>query len=94
MRHTPGPWKAIDDGEDYIVITDVGQNFGICRLEEISNESRKAMTSNARLIAAAPEMLELVHHLISFTVNAVSPDDFFEIREKCYRVLDKVRGES
>lgn len=54
------------------------------------NESEQ----NANLIAAAPEMLELVETLLSVTVNAVDPNGFSEIREKCYRVIAKARGES
>lgn len=55
-NHTPGPWKIIDWDEDYIAITDHVQDYGVCRLEEVSSETRAVMQANARLIAACPEM--------------------------------------
>lgn len=61
--HTPGPWKIVDHDEEYITITDVEQMYGICRIEEDASESRRSMTANARLIAAAPELLEALQGL-------------------------------
>lgn len=50
--------------------------------------------SDTCLIAAAPEMYELVEILLGVTVNAVAAEDFSEIRERCWSVLAKARGES
>ncbi len=50
--HTPGPWEMIDD---YGIGFDIdSKNHHICRLT--SNNTR--FEANARLIAAAPELLE------------------------------------
>ena len=58
MKHTPGPWKLIDDDMDYIAITDAEQEFGVCRLELDAHIDRETMKADARLIVAAPEMFE------------------------------------
>lgn len=63
---TPGPWKIIDHDEDYIAITDDEQMYGICKIEEDASENRSAMKANARLIAAAPELLEALKETIAW----------------------------
>lgn len=50
-KHTPGPWKMGEDGE---VLTDSPNEF----LVAMSNIHRPQYEANARLIAAAPELLE------------------------------------
>ena len=53
MTHTPGPWKAITGGADAKVVCPDGRSFLIGDI--IYHDENK---SNARLIAAAPELLE------------------------------------
>ena len=48
--HTPGPWKTW--GLWVCEENDPGHNVGICMMEE-----RPEASANARLIAAAPELL-------------------------------------
>ncbi len=95
MKHTSGPWKIIDDNMEYIAITDLEQEFGICRLEEIASESRETMIANANLIAAAPEMLmalvKIQRIYNDFSGNAKVP--IHEIRELIKIILKKARGE-
>lgn len=56
MKHTPGPWKIIDHGEDTISITDAVQDEGVCVVG--SAYERTTIKANAKLIAAAPELLD------------------------------------
>jgi len=53
-KHTPGPWMAAEMGVIANGLTTHG-NFYVCSLIDPNNEEDKA---NARLIAAAPDMLE------------------------------------
>ena len=67
VGHTPGPWKlqtetprrpaSVIDTSDQIV----AEVFGYSR------DSRKA---NARLIAAAPEMLEALRHALDYVTDS------------------------
>ena len=52
MTHTPGPWKAITGGADAKVVCPDGRSFLIGDI--IYHDENK---SNARLIAAAPDLL-------------------------------------
>jgi len=52
--HTPGPWKLLNDGRQAIVRLDDGEL--IADLDIVDNDQANA---NARLIAAAPELLSL-----------------------------------
>jgi hypothetical protein len=60
VTHTPGPWR-IEQGV-YIMPPENSTQFSICKMGGIQREeSRKA---NARLIAAAPELLEACKALL------------------------------
>lgn len=64
QKHTPGPWAIIDDVTDaaigYRAIVAIdGENFG----ETICNPSPMG-EANARLIAAAPELLAALQGLL------------------------------
>ena len=52
--HTPGPWHIMDHDKEMIYITSA--DGGICKIPSIRHfEQQKA---NAKLISAAPELLE------------------------------------
>jgi hypothetical protein len=64
MKHTKGPWMHDDDGfiyagsgEDYVTIADPN-----CTKDLDLDE----MEANARLIAAAPEMIKFIHEFAQF----------------------------
>ena len=71
-KHTPGPWN--DFNHSWCETSIVAPNFdhAICRLDinhatEDSQESDEAvMAANARLIAAAPDLLEALQHAIDW----------------------------
>lgn len=76
-KHTPGPWKLIDRGESFELArywigageTDWRGPSEICSV--LTNKDTKA---NARLIAAAPEMLEALKAALGMS----SPIDRYE----------------
>jgi hypothetical protein len=84
MKHTKGPWKYVKSTSYHSI-----QAEGPCDIARLVNSNREA---NAHLVSAAPEMLELVEILLNMTVNAVDPEGFSDIRNKCYQVLAKAKG--
>lgn len=55
MKHTKGPWKYVDS---LFIDTECGLSVAQVLSEDIKN--RKEFISNAYLIAAAPEMLDVL----------------------------------
>ena len=68
-KHTPGPWRVFEHSWCDTSIGAPGTSNAICRLDinhatEESQEADEAqMAANARLIAAAPELLEALQRL-------------------------------
>jgi hypothetical protein len=66
VGHTPGPWKVTDDSEigrpDRLFISFNDGEFDF-DLAEINSEHADDARANARLIAAAPEMLQCLYKL-------------------------------
>jgi hypothetical protein len=62
-QHTPGPWevKRQINGEDFYIAD--GPNFDVCEIIVGHARSQEAAEANARLIAAAPDMLEFLQAL-------------------------------
>ena len=95
-KHTPGPWKVRN--QYWIVGPDGGS---ICKTEYADGIAVKSREENARLIAAAPDLLEALRVLTqeadSFSVDGV----YFH--EKCfghkgldmaYDAIEKATGET
>lgn len=59
--HTPGPWKDILEGYDYVVRSEGGQGYRVLSIRTGVIPS----PPDARLIAAAPEMLDTLAELIA-----------------------------
>ena len=59
-KHTPGPWKSYeDDGFINLMVVDAEGYY----IAEAMGRTKKNMEANARLIAAAPELLEALEKL-------------------------------
>lgn len=58
-KHTPGPWKAGEMGDRFIVFVDDGTNTSTTIADEIKDEE------DARLIAASPELLDALVGLLN-----------------------------
>lgn len=69
MSHTPGPWKVVVESKDWLksglaIIDAPESGRSICRTYEVfGDKDPKENIANARLIAAAPELLELMKEL-------------------------------
>jgi hypothetical protein len=80
--HTPGPWKLSEKNPD-AVISSVGNYVADCGASMIIPPAEQA--ANARLIAAAPDLLSALDHLQS------SPNDPRNHR-RALNALAKARG--
>ena len=67
-RHTPGPWKYAGDGSQEVYERKGG--FCICRVNHSPAFYDGVATANARLIAAAPDLIEALKSLVE-----ISDDD-------------------
>lgn len=86
MKHTPGPWEYFDIPEDK------NGNMGyyaICTKEKVNKLSgeffhlaKTYKEANAKLIAAAPMLLEALQQLVSrINHNAVNFDELPEVMQ-------------
>lgn len=70
MSHTPGPWRAVAPGTDgsqflnWIVGTDVGNTL-VSVVSVIAPHAVAYCEADARLIAAAPDLLAALKHVQS-----------------------------
>jgi hypothetical protein len=61
MSHTPGPWEI--DEPHQIWAKSVGEYVAITKVEQWETIPREQAEANARLMAAAPELLETLKNL-------------------------------
>ena len=67
-KHTPGPWKVkhSETKDSFNVIGTIpGRLYKVCRCPYLRQEwDKKEAEANAKLIAAAPELLEALQELV------------------------------
>lgn len=67
---TPGPWKVFEHSWSETSIVADGFDHGICLLdinhatEESQDQDAEVMSANARLISAAPDLLEALRMML------------------------------
>ena len=116
MSHTPGPWKITESANAIVVMGPNAQHVVIIPLfkeyawskEEWEGlnleEKNKVSIANARLVAAAPELLECLQHIQGIVSESqgvagwhqngqIASWDELGLREEIDAVLAKVRGE-
>lgn len=59
-RHTPGPWRIVEKSDDERLSIEAGDMF-IARTDPCM-----AQEANARLIAAAPDLLEALQEVLGY----------------------------
>lgn len=72
MSHTPGPWRVLDgvaDGGGICIGPEIDGVGAHCTINFNGGDSE----ANARLIAAAPELLEFVYRIARLYENTDSP---------------------
>lgn len=71
--HTPGPWTVADQGPSDLYILATAPRALIGRVDTDDRADRREAEADARLIAAAPELLALVHQLIEWERETDDP---------------------
>ena len=110
-NHTPGPWKSVwnsEEGLDVFAHIEDARGEWVAqlwsRVEEDLRQSPEETKANARLIAAAPKLLqiaEMVERIIHLGNVAEDSDDAMEewfesqegLEELVSETLKEVRGE-
>lgn len=89
-QHTSGPWE-LHTGTDYICISDSkGEDILSDLLWPVYDEKEMA---NARLMTAAPEILETLETLCDPDWHRVDPVGFAEAQNKARAIVAKAKGE-
>ena len=71
-QHTPGPW-AVENWEPTRDLWLIAGNHRICHFD--SNEPMAVVDANARLIAAAPELLAALLQLLAPVSRSLAEND-------------------
>lgn len=87
ISHTPGPW-IVDPAEDVplAVIQDTPDGFGVAEIVAQGPEGE----ADARLIAAAPDMLEALQRIVAVTYH--DPDLYGDILGWACAAIAKAEG--
>ena len=97
-KHTPGPWKIFKGTRNDVLLTRVERKD---RFHGIVNEANLPLAeiilgstdANARLIAAAPEMLEALEIAVKFFTDNY-PKGELSWMEKLEAAIRKAKGET
>ena len=88
LKHTPGPWMVIECDDDaewlrlpYFYVQN--ENLDIAEIHDCDDMSLAEAEANARLIAAAPEMLESL-------INCCMDENWSA--EDVYKIIEKATG--
>lgn len=89
-KHTPGPWtirlsRPIGEWQAYVVHGPDGSAIAFC------NSSVAPNHANARLIAAAPELLAVLHNVAGMLPVAAQlhPDDLLKLQNSIVAAIAK-----
>ena len=88
-KHTPGPWEAVqDDSGEWAIWHSYGDKGQFCTFNVIGINDE----ADARLIAAAPEMLELVQYALAVTKEGLPLGK--QWKERTREAIAKAKGET
>ena len=83
-QHTPGPWTL----SERMTIWSESDRLIACCCADSLNAPTASETANARLIAAAPDLLAALHEAIQF----IDPIASFTAYGRCAAALAKAEG--
>jgi hypothetical protein len=69
VKHTPGPWSATEWADGFRIVTDNREHDYVAAIhgkDQPRSGWVKEATANAKLIAAAPELLEALQKMLDF----------------------------
>lgn len=83
MKHTPGPW--INEDPHIVPAT---RRYAICEMNELPHFHEEEAATNARLVAAAPELVAALQHFIA--VVPVADADLAAPWEQAVKLLNRI----
>ena len=92
-KHTPGPWRVVDSWNDYMVESQNGEEI---IWQDGPHDTPTINEANARLIAAAPDLLEALESMLQSFLITQSLDDY-PIDAPCNKAraaIAKAKGEA
>jgi hypothetical protein len=96
MSHTPGPWHAEFGPQGGYVISDDERGHTVCLRSPWPMRMGES-EANARLIAAAPDLLSALEALVNGPgegrVSPSEPDSFERRIDRARRAIAKAKGE-
>lgn len=90
QQHTPGPW--IQGCEDFPNSGDIYAEDGSLIAEVFVNGEPESMVANARLIAAAPDLLALLEDWLASFVDSIEGGEADELVEATRKAISKATG--
>jgi len=92
-KHTPGPWKQMKRANATVSNADESRIVAACGGYSSNMDDGKHLyenLANAKLIAAAPEMLETLYEIIGYIQRSERESMFAgNIRRKCEAAIKK-----
>ena len=95
-KHTPGPWQYAFEGGTTAFITESDGSTIFCLRTTENTTAHKGLAANARLIAAAPELLEALLVMLR-DYMAVHGDGDLEMQPAIYqaqKAIAKATGDA
>lgn len=97
QKFTPGPWSLLFNDKTKVVLEQQGVAVFIADTYAGFTKSEEEQKANAALIAAAPEMYDLLEHYLGLIQKAsegdtVAEQKIFEQAADIEKVLKKARG--
>lgn len=90
-QHTPGPWSFSSKGGSNGTV--LSGDFVIARCQRIDGDEWKQQSrANARLIAAAPELLEALNELLARSENFHAANVAFKDFDAARCAMEKARA--
>ena len=78
MEHTPGPWRVFDRYDPLVIATD-SDGMKIAYMSDRGPRGTSNVQANAQLIAAAPDLLEIVKsHVLAWDDNYGGEPAYFK----------------
>jgi hypothetical protein len=94
--YTPGPWHVVPygDGNALVICTEPDGNWRICFLATPGDSSGawETIKADARLIAAAPQMVEALQDILEYSGGAASALDDEYVMDRARAALSKALG--
>lgn len=103
IRHTPGPWELgeYEDALGYDCMTGGvkvgpvyldGAQYGQKTCAEIEADQLARMMADARLIAAAPDLLEALEGILPYMEEDPDDDEYSEMVRAVHAAITKAKG--